>query len=83
MWTHRCPDCLNACDCPGDAEHCSHDCDADRMPQPCSVLIEFTRAWGHPTRNEIYGPPQRARVSERIARILCRESDAYAKRVQA
>jgi len=37
---------------------------------PKWVTIEFTRGWGHPTRNEIYGPGDRARVSEYIASIL-------------
>lgn len=44
MWTHRCPDCLNACDCPGDAEHCSHACDGEdrreRCPE-CDALVVY------------------------------------------
>lgn len=44
-----------------------------------TVLIEFIKAWGHPTRNEVYGPPQRAKVSEWIANNLV--NGGYAKRV--
>ncbi len=72
---HLCPDCLHACNCGGDAEHCAHDCDR----QPITVTVEFIKAWGHPTRNEVYGPPQRARCSKRIAKNL--ESGGYVKLV--
>lgn len=47
--------------------------------QQPKVLIEFIKAWGHPTRNEVYGPPQRFLVSERAANTLV--SGGYAKRV--
>ena len=49
------------------------------MSEP-KVLIEFVRAWGHPTRNEVYGPPQRFWVSEWAAENLV--SGAYAKRAE-
>lgn len=45
-----------------------------------SVVIEFIKVWGHPTRNEIYGPPQRAMVSEWIAKNLVH--NGFAKRIQ-
>ena len=43
------------------------------------VLIEFVQVWGHPTRNEIYGPPERVLVSEWVANHLV--SHGIAKRV--
>jgi len=31
------------------------------------LKIRFLKAWGHPTRNEVYGPPQVVIVSQWIA----------------
>lgn len=45
------------------------------------VAIEFIKVWGHPTRNEIYGPPQQVRVSEWVAHNLCDGESPYAKRI--
>jgi len=45
-----------------------------------NVRMEFLRAWGHPTRNEVYGPGNRVRVSEYIAGIL--EKNGIAKRLE-
>lgn len=39
-------------------------------PHPIDTRIRFIKAWGHPTRNEIYGPGSIARVSRRIADTL-------------
>ena len=50
------------------------------MESSQTVLVEFVRAWGHPTRDEVYGPPQRVRVSEWIANNL--ERLGYVKRVE-
>lgn len=36
------------------------------------ITIKFIRVWGHPTRNEIYGPGQIVKVSEWVAEVLCR-----------
>lgn len=41
------------------------------------VTIEFVKVWGHPTKNKIYGPPDRARVSDRVAQTLV--NGGYAK----
>lgn len=49
----------------------------DAGRHPIDTLIEFTRSWGHPTRWEIYGTGQRARVSRRIADNLV--SGGYAR----
>lgn len=38
--------------------------------------IEFIKAWGHPTKNLICGPGDRARVSDWIASVLVRDGTA-------
>lgn len=56
-------------------EHLVHE-----RPDPdhiISVDIRFIAAWGHPTRNEVFGPGSKARVSPYIARILI--SGGYAE----
>lgn len=40
---------------------------AEEVSREVNVRIEFIKAWGHPTRNEVYGPGNRARVSRWIA----------------
>ena len=41
------------------------------------VRIRFLKAWGHPTRNEVYGPGSGVvRVSEWIAGILTKDGTA-------
>jgi hypothetical protein len=42
-----------------------------------TVVVEFVQAWGHPTRNEIYGEGQRVRVTPEVAKMLI--NGGYAK----
>ena len=44
------------------------------------VEIEFIKAWGHPTKNKIYGPPQRFLVTSWQAVQLV--NGGYAKLVK-
>jgi len=44
------------------------------------VHVEFIKAWGHPTKNEVYGPPQRFLVTAWQATQLI--NGGYAKLVK-
>ena len=56
-----------------------HDCTLCDRDAKCNVKMRFLKTWGHPTRNEIYGPGDRVRVSEAVSKML--EQHGTAERI--